>query len=199
LSTHAIIGAIHRPVAPAGSHAHRNAPPGGWIILDVVPVRAEASSSGPSGSSRLPARPIGTRDNSRLPASLARKASLNTEHAVEIDVHQAAPVLLAQLQEGGAGGHARVVDQNGHRAQGRCSCLEGALDGGAIRDIEHDRCCLAAPFTDSRRQLLEAVEPAGPQALPSHRRSPARVRRANPTLFPHWRFFKVGSRTSETV
>jgi len=27
----------------------------------------------------------------------------------------------------------------------------------------------------------------------------ARVRRANPTLFPHWRFFNVGSRTSEAV
>jgi RNA-directed DNA polymerase len=26
-----------------------------------------------------------------------------------------------------------------------------------------------------------------------------RVRRANPTLFPHWRFFNVGSRTSEAV
>jgi group II intron reverse transcriptase/maturase len=27
----------------------------------------------------------------------------------------------------------------------------------------------------------------------------ARVRRANPTLFPHWRFFNVGGRTSEAV
>ena len=26
-----------------------------------------------------------------------------------------------------------------------------------------------------------------------------RVRRANPTLFSHWRFFNVGSRTSEAV
>jgi hypothetical protein len=27
----------------------------------------------------------------------------------------------------------------------------------------------------------------------------ARVRRAKPMLFPHWRFFNVGSRTSEAV
>ena len=47
---------------------------------------------------------------------------------------------------------------------------------------------------------LGALEVQAPARRPKGAREwLARVRRANPTLFSHWRFFNVGSRTSEAV
>jgi hypothetical protein len=66
---------------------------------------------------------------------LGRESADHGEGAEVVGVHLQADVVQVGGEQVGAGGGARVVDQDGHIAGGR----GGGRDGGGVGDVERDR------------------------------------------------------------
>ena len=108
-----------------------------------------------------------------LAAHAPRRFLADAEHAVEIDVQHAAPVLLAHLQEVGARRHAGIVDQDRDRPQRRLRRIESACDRGAVGDVEGHGAGLAAGCPDLGLRAAAGDRGGAPPERPWRRRLPA--------------------------